>query len=149
MSKPTLLLVNGPNLGALGTRAGGWYGTFTLADVQAAVRSITDPVGWSLLATQSDHEGDLVGFLQAQKLAADAAIVNPGALMTYGWSLLDALIDFQKPWIEVHISNVFARDEHRRRSILAPVATGFIAGLGLSGYTLAATYLVERHGRAS
>lgn len=141
-----ILLLNGPNLGTLGTREPDLYGTKTLADVEAEVRAEVERAGWELVAVQRDGEGELVGALQDHRSAA-GAIVNPGALMIAGWSLRDALADFPAPWVEVHISNVWAREPFRHNSILSPLAAGVVAGFGTAGYRLAAIALVEIVGK--
>ncbi|RKR91919.1 3-dehydroquinate dehydratase [Micromonospora pisi] len=138
-----LLLLNGPNLGILGRRETEIYGTDTLADIEAAVAEEVSHRGWKVVAVQQDGEGELVRAVQG---AYDTvgAIVNPGALMIAGWSLRDALANYPAPWIEVHLSNVWAREKFRHESVLAPLACGVIAGLGSLGYRLAARALLDR-----
>lgn len=137
-----LLLLNGPNLGILGKREVEIYGTDTLADIEQAVADEVAPVGWSVRAVQRECEGAL---LEAVHAAHDTvgAIVNPGALMIAGWSLRDALAAYPKPFVEVHLSNVWARESFRHESVLAPLASGVIVGLGALGYRLAAQALME------
>lgn len=137
-----ILLLNGPNLGTLGTRDPDVYGSKTLAEVEAEVRAEVERGGWQLVAVQRDGEGELIRALQDHR-SAGGAIVNPGALMIAGWSLRDALADFPAPWIEVHISNVWAREPFRHNSVLSPLAAGVVAGLGTAGYRLAAVALME------
>ncbi|MFC3455427.1 type II 3-dehydroquinate dehydratase [Amycolatopsis speibonae] len=132
-----ILLINGPNLGMLGRREPEIYGTDTLADIEAAVCDEVAGFGWKVLAYQHDCEGELVRFIQENYDSA-GAIINPGALMIHGWSLRDALANYPKPWIEVHLSNIWARESFRHESVLAPLAAGMIAGLGSLGYRLAA-----------
>ena len=140
---PTLLLLNGPNLGILGRREPEIYGTDTLADIEAAVRAEVAAAGWTVHAVQDDCEGALVRTVNANHDTI-GAIVNPGALMMAGWSLRDALANYPHPWIEVHLSNVWARESFRHESVLAPLAAGLIAGLGAIGYRLAARALLAR-----
>lgn len=137
-----LLLVNGPNLGRLGVRQPELYGRLTLADIVDEVREVAGPAGWSVTAVQSDAEGDLVRALYEHR-GSSAAIVNPGALMMAGWSLRDALESYSPPWIEVHISNVWARESFRHHSILSALASGVVVGLGPAVYRLAACALIE------
>ncbi|HYO62002.1 MAG TPA: type II 3-dehydroquinate dehydratase [Actinomycetota bacterium] len=137
-----ILLLNGPNLGGLGRRKTDVYGVKTLADVEAEVRAEISPGGWELVSEQREGEGELIHVLQEHRDVA-GAIVNPGALMIAGWSLRDALEDFPPPWVEVHISNVWAREEFRHSSVLSPIASGVVAGFGTLGYRLAARALVE------
>jgi 5-deoxy-5-amino-3-dehydroquinate dehydratase len=140
---PDILLLNGPNLGALGTREPAVYGTTTLAEVEQRVAERLSGAGFGLRAEQHDCEGALIVALR-EHADTVAAIVNPGALMIAGWSLRDALADYPSPWVEVHISNVWARESFRHNSILSPVAVGVIAGFGVHGYELAVDALVHR-----
>jgi 5-deoxy-5-amino-3-dehydroquinate dehydratase len=137
-----LLLVNGPNLGILGRREPAVYGTATLADITDAVAAEIAPRGWKVVPVQDESEGELIRAIQ-DNYATVGAIVNPGALMIAGWSLRDALANYPRPWIEVHLSNVWARERFRHDSVLAPLASGVIVGLGARGYRLAARALLE------
>jgi 5-deoxy-5-amino-3-dehydroquinate dehydratase len=135
-----LLLVNGPNLGILGRREPQLYGTDTLADIEDAVsEEVSDR--WKVRSFQHDGEGELVRTIQ-DNYDTVGAIINPGALMIAGWSLRDALANYPRPWIEVHLSNIWAREKFRHESALAPLASGVIAGLGSLGYRLAAKALL-------
>jgi 5-deoxy-5-amino-3-dehydroquinate dehydratase len=135
------LLLNGPNLGILGRREVHIYGTDTLADIHCAVQEELAERGWNVRAVQSDFEGELIHAVQ-DAYDTVGAIVNPGALMIAGWSLRDALANYPRPWIEVHLSNVWAREQFRHESVLAPLASGVIVGLGALGYRLAARALL-------
>lgn len=137
-----LLLVNGPNLGILGRREPEIYGTDTLADIEKAVAAEVADRGWDVISVQDDCEGALVRAINDNPETL-GAIVNPGALMMAGWSLRDALASYPRPWIEVHISNIWAREQFRHQSVLAPVASGVIVGLGTHGYRLAARALIH------
>ncbi|MGA8113098.1 MAG: type II 3-dehydroquinate dehydratase [Actinocatenispora sp.] len=139
---PDILLLNGPNLGSLGTREPAVYGTTTLPEIERRVADRLAVASYGLRAEQHDCEGALIGALRENADAA-GAIVNPGALMIAGWSLRDALADFPAPWAEVHISNVWARESFRHNSVLSPLAVGVIAGFGVYGYELAADALVQ------
>ncbi|MEU4565148.1 type II 3-dehydroquinate dehydratase [Micromonospora sp. NPDC023956] len=136
-----VLLLNGPNLGILGRREPEIYGTDTLADIERAVAEEVAPRGWQVTAEQHDCEGALIRAIQ-DNYDTVGAIVNPGALMIAGWSLRDALANYPRPWMEVHLSNVWARESFRHDSVLAPLASGVIVGLGALGYRLAARALV-------
>ncbi len=136
-----VLLVNGPNLGRLGTREVAVYGTTTLGEIEASVGAVLAAAGFSLVAVQSNHEGVLIDALE-EHAGARGAIVNPGALMMGGWSLRDALSAFPAPWIEVHITNVWAREEFRHSSLTGGLASGVVMGLGARGYAHAAHALV-------
>lgn len=138
-----LLLLNGPNLGILGRREPEVYGTETLDDIAAAVADEVSERGWKVKSFQSDSEGEIIRAIQ-DSYDTVGAIVNPGALMIAGWSLRDALANYPNPWIEVHISNIWARESFRHESVIAPLATGLIAGLGPDGYRLAARALLHK-----
>ncbi len=132
-----ILLINGPNLNRLGQRNPDLYGSTTLADVESAVSGRASELGGEVEAFQSNHEGAIVDFIQERGGDADGVIINAGALTQVGYSILDALLDTGLPVIEVHISNIHAREEFRRRSVIAPYALGQIAGLGWRGYVYA------------
>lgn len=136
-----LLLLNGPNLGILGRREPEVYGTDTLADIERAVEDEVAERGWKVVSVQRDCEGELIREIH-DRYDTVGAIVNPGALMIAGWSLRDALANYPRPWIEVHLSNVWARESFRHESVLAPLASGVIVGLGAIGYRLAARALL-------
>lgn len=141
MALPELLLLNGPNLAQLGRRRPEIYGQKTLAEIEEIVRKAVP--AHTVRAVQDECEGVLVRAVHA---AADCvgAIVNPGALMMAGWSLRDALEAFPAPWIEVHLSNVWAREAFRHQSVLSPIASGVVAGLGSDGYRVAALALLAK-----
>lgn len=137
-----LLLLNGPNLGILGHREPEVYGKATLADIEAAVAEEVKDNGWDVVSVQRESEGELIQAIQSNYDAV-GAIVNPGALMIAGWSLRDALANYPRPWIEVHLSNVWAREQFRHESVIAPLADGIVVGLGAYGYELAARALLN------
>ncbi|MDT8909747.1 type II 3-dehydroquinate dehydratase [Amycolatopsis sp. PS_44_ISF1] len=139
----TVLLLNGPNLGVLGRREPEIYGTDTLADIEEAVAEEVSARGWEVRSIQRDGEGELVGAIHQHRDTTVGAIVNPGALMIAGWSLRDALASYAPPWIEVHLSNVWAREQFRHESVIAPLASGLVVGLGAFGYRLAAQALLH------
>ena len=138
-----LLLLNGPNLRLLGQREPEIYGTETLLDVETAVRAEVADRGWKVTAIQSDSEAELIRIIE-EHYETVGLILNPGALMMAGWSLMDALRSYPQPWIEVHISNVWAREAFRHESVLSAVADGVIVGLGTAGYALAARALLGK-----
>jgi 3-dehydroquinate dehydratase II len=146
-----VLLVNGPNLNLLGTREPDLYGKTTLADVETALRAVASEAEPSveIEAFQSNHEGALVDKIQEARGTASAIIINPGALTHYSIALRDALAACGLPTVEVHLTNIHAREEFRHHSVIAPVAIGQIAGLGADGYVLALRFLlVKMDGRA-
>jgi 5-deoxy-5-amino-3-dehydroquinate dehydratase len=136
-----LLLMNGPNLGRLGQREPEIYGHTSLAEIEKAVRGRAEAAGYGLRAAQNDSEGELIRILDRNRDVA-GLILNPGALMIAGWSLRDALADLSAPWVEVHLSNVWARESFRHTSVLAPLALGVISGFGAHGYLLSVDALV-------
>lgn len=137
-----VLLLNGPNLGTLGTRQPEIYGTTTLAEIEETVAEEISARGWKLVSEQRNGEGELIDLLQEHGDAL-GAIVNPGALMIAGWGLRDALADYAPPWIEVHLSNVWARERFRHMSVTAPLSAGVVMGMGALGYRLAAGALTR------
>lgn len=136
-SRPVVLLLSGPNLNLLGDREPAIYGTASLADHVALARGAAGPYGLRIEDLQSNHEGDLVDAVHAARGRCVAIIVNPGAFTHYAWALHDALAAFDGPVVELHLSNPQAREEWRHTSVVAPVATGTIAGFGGDGYRLA------------
>lgn len=142
-----LLLLNGPNLGTLGKRQPDIYGSMTLKDIEAVVANEITRAGWTLVSIQKDAEGDLIAALREHEDAV-AAIINPGALMIAGWSFRDALADFEPPWIEIHISNIWAREQFRHHSILSDLADGIVCGFGPMGYLIAAHATICKYGES-
>jgi 3-dehydroquinate dehydratase-2 len=135
--RPVVLLLSGPNLDLLGTREPEVYGHQTLDDHVAAARAAADAAGLALEHRQSNHEGDLVEAVHAARGTCAAIVINPAAFTHYAWALHDALAAFPGPVVEVHLSNPQGREPWRHTSVVAPVATGTIAGLGGHGYVLA------------
>ena len=137
-----ILLINGPNLNLLGKRQPEIYGSLTLQDIVGRVTARAKELGAEIVPFQSNHEGAIVDFVQQNAPAADGAIINAGALTHYGLSLRDAFESVQKPFVEVHISNIHAREEFRHHSVLADIAVAQVAGLGWRGYIEALDALV-------
>jgi len=138
-----ILLINGPNLNTLGTREPEIYGSLTLDDIVQRVSERAKELGAEVRAFQSNSEGVIIDYLQQESHAADAIIINGGALTHYGLSLRDALAGCGTPAIEVHISNIYAREPFRRRSVTGAACRGVITGLGWYGYILALEALVS------
>jgi 3-dehydroquinate dehydratase-2 len=137
-----ILLINGPNLNMLGTRQPEIYGSLTLQDIVDRVTVRAKELGAEIVPFQSNHEGAIVDFIQQNAPGADGVIINAGALTHYGLSLRDAFESVQKPFVEVHISNVHAREEFRHHSVLAAIAVAQVMGLGWRGYIEALEALV-------
>jgi 3-dehydroquinate dehydratase-2 len=142
----TILLLSGPNLNLLGEREPEIYGTATLDDLVATARGATEAAGHTLEHLQSNHEGELVEAIHGARKRVAAIIINPGALTHYGWSLHDALAAFDGLVVELHLSNPNSREAWRSTSVVAPVATGTIAGFGGDGYVLAVEAVVRKLG---
>ena len=136
-----ILIINGPNLNNLGRRDPGHYGSTTLSEIEKAVAAQAGSLNIEVAFFQSSHEGEIVDFIQKSTDGADGVIINAGALTHYGLSMRDALSDARLPIIEVHISNIHARDEYRRHSVVADMAVGQIAGFGWRGYLYALDFL--------
>jgi 3-dehydroquinate dehydratase-2 len=139
----TILLLHGPNLNLLGQREPEIYGTATLDDYVSSVRQVVSAAGHTLEDFQTNQEGQLVDAIHGARGRVDAIIINAGAFTHYAWSLHDALATFSGPVVEVHISNPNAREPWRHTSVIAPVANGTIAGLGLLGYELAVSAIAR------
>lgn len=142
-------VLNGPNLNLLGTREPAVYGTDTLVDAERLCRAYLEPLGHELVFLQSNHEGDLVDWVHEAGRAVSAgealgAVINPGAFTHTSVALRDAVVGVELPAIEVHVSNVHAREAFRHHSYLSPVAAGVVIGVGILGYELGLRALVSR-----
>jgi 3-dehydroquinate dehydratase-2 len=139
-----ILVIHGPNLNMLGKREKSIYGEKTLSEIDALLKKEARALSVDVVTFQSNHEGALVDFIQEQADSARGIVINPGALTHCGFSLLDALVDSKLPVIEVHLSNIYHREEWRAKSIIAPIAQGQISGLGWRGYVAALQILVSK-----
>jgi 3-dehydroquinate dehydratase-2 len=140
----SVYVLNGPNLGRLGTRQPDIYGLVSYSDL--ADRCVTDgaPLGLKVTVLQTDAEHEMLGWLHAAADEAAPVVLNPGAWSHYSYALRDACALLRAPLVEVHISNVHAREEFRHHSVVSAVATGVICGLGIDGYRLALEYIARR-----
>jgi 3-dehydroquinate dehydratase-2 len=136
-----VLVLNGPNLGRLGTRQPEIYGRTTLPELEEMLRARGKELGCDVECLQSDEASELIAAIE--KTDADAVILNPAALTHYSNDLREAVASFKGPVYEVHISNIYAREAYRRHSLISPVARGSIIGLGIRGYLLALEAAVE------
>jgi len=139
-----LLVLHGPNLNLLGFREPEIYGHTTLAQVDARLAELAKERGAQLESFQSNHEGALIDRIHAARGHTDGIIINPGGLTHTSVSLRDALSAVPVPVVEVHLSNIHAREEFRHESLIAPIALGQICGLGAAGYELALRALLDR-----
>ena len=133
----SILILNGPNLNLLGTRQPEVYGKTTLADVEALCREKAKMLGFDMAFEQSNHEGALIDLIHAAKGKHAGVVLNAGAYTHTSIALMDAIASVELPVVEVHLSNIHAREEFRHRSYIAPVALGQICGFGAQGYLMA------------
>ena len=137
-----IAVVNGPNLNMLGTREPQVYGHQTLDDIERALRASVSELGVALRFAQHNGEGDLIDAIQALRGHVDGVVINAGAYSHTSLAIRDALVAIAVPFVEVHITNVYAREPERRHSMLAPAALGVVCGFGAFGYELAVRGLV-------
>jgi 3-dehydroquinate dehydratase II len=140
---PRVFVLNGVNLGALGERRPEVYGNQTLGDIEVLLRGEFPDV--DLEFRQTDHEGEFVGWVR-EAGTSDGLVVNPGAWTHYSYAIHDALEAVSVPKVEVHLSNVHAREGWRRVSVVSPAVDAAVAGMGASGYLVAVRYVLERRG---
>jgi 3-dehydroquinate dehydratase-2 len=137
-------LLNGPNLGRLGVREPAVYGTTTLAEHEARCAEVAASLGLGLVARQTDAEAEMLGWLHEAADAGDAVVLNPAGWTHTSVALRDACAQLRAPLVEVHLSNVHAREEFRRHSYVSPVATAVVAGMGVEGYLAALRFIAAR-----
>jgi 3-dehydroquinate dehydratase-2 len=136
-----ILIINGPNLNLLGERETAIYGSMDYTALSDTVKKRAKELRIEVEIYQSNHEGDIVTKIQNAKGAFDGIIINAGALTHYSYAVYDALKYVKLPVVEVHLSNIFAREEFRKNSVLSPICVGVISGLGTEGYIYALDYL--------
>jgi 3-dehydroquinate dehydratase II len=139
-----IAIINGPNLNLLGVREPSIYGTETLADIERRLHDVARELGASLEFVQRNGEGELVEYIHSLRGRVEGAVVNAGAYSHSSLAIRDALTGVGLPFVEVHITNVYAREPERRHSMLAPAAVGVVCGLGTLGYDLALRGLLAR-----
>ena len=139
-----IAVLNGPNLNLLGTREPALYGRETLADIERSLTSVASELGAQVEFAQHNGEGDMIDALHAWRGKVDGVIINAGAYTHTSIALRDALSAISVPFVEVHLTNIYAREPERRHSMLAPAAVGMVSGLGAYGYELALRGLTRR-----
>lgn len=144
MTVTSVLVLNGPNLGRLGTRQTDIYGVVSYAELAEMCVRVGEELGLSVQVRQTDNEAEMLAWLHAAADERAAVVLNPGAWSHYSYALRDACALLTAPLIEVHISNIHAREEFRHHSVVSAVATGVICGLGVDGYRLALHHLAQR-----
>lgn len=132
-----ILVIHGPNLNLLGEREPGIYGKVSFENLNKMIACTADELGIECEIFQSNHEGEIIDKLHESRTEFDGVVINAGAYTHYSYAIRDAIAAIKIPCIEVHISNIFARDEFRSNSVIAPVCRGSISGMGLNSYTLA------------
>ena len=141
-----MLVLNGPNLGRLGTREPDVYGTVTHGDLVALCQRVGTELGLEVDVRQTDHEGVMMGWLHEAADTATPVVLNAGAWTHYSIAVRDAAAQLSAPLVEVHISNVYAREPFRHHSYISAIASGVIVGLGVDGYPLALRWIAGRAG---
>lgn len=139
-----IAVLNGPNLNLLGTREPEIYGRTTLSEIEQMVRGEAARLGADIEWIQSNHEGELIEAVQQLRGRVDGALINAAALTHSSLSLRDAVLAVRVPFVELHLSNIFAREPERRQSVLADLAVGMVTGFGAQSYVLALHALVDR-----
>ena len=137
-----IIVINGPNLNILGKRNKAVYGDKSLSEITTILQKEAESLGVEILTFQSNSEGKIIDYIQKQSAHCDGIIINPGALTHYSLSLREALVDSELAVVEVHLSNIYAREEWRAHSVIAPIAKGQITGFGWRGYVAALRMLV-------
>lgn len=138
----TILVIHGPNLNLLGTREPDVYGTRSLDEINDQIRILAQELSVEVRIVQSNHEGALVDAIQEARASAHGIVLNPGALTHYSLAIRDAIAAADLPTVEVHLSNVYAREPFRHQSVIAPVCAGQISGFGVESYLLGLTAVV-------
>ncbi|HOP06772.1 MAG TPA: type II 3-dehydroquinate dehydratase [candidate division Zixibacteria bacterium] len=138
-----ILVVNGPNLNLLGKREPEIYGRSTLDELNGKLNDMAKELKIELKFFQSNHEGEIIDFLHKEAPDAHGLIINPGALTHYSYALRDAISAVSIEAVEVHMSNIYAREEFRHKSVLAPICQGHLTGFGFYGYAMALSYFAD------
>jgi 3-dehydroquinate dehydratase-2 len=137
ITRKTVAVIHGPNLNVLGAREPSVYGFVTLDDINASIRTLAAELGFEITLSQHSGEGEIIDAVHRAAAAGHAIVMNPGAYAHYSYAIRDALAASDVPKIEVHLTNVFAREDFRRTSVIAPAVHGVVAGFGAESYLLA------------
>ncbi len=132
----TVIVIHGPNLNLLGTREKDIYGGVTLKEIDSALEKLANELGVKIETFQSNHEGEIIDKIQEARDSADGIVINPGAFTHYSIAVRDAIAAVNVPTVEVHLSNIYAREDFRHTSVIAPVCVGQISGFGWKSYLL-------------
>lgn len=143
LSKKKIAVINGPNINILGNREPGYYGTTTLPEIEAALVKIGCNLGYEVVCFQSNYQGKIVDYIQDNYNKIDGVILNPAGFSKIGYPILDALTAYNLPFIEIHLSNIFAREKWHQESIFSNYSVGFISGLKSKGYELAIEGIID------
>jgi len=143
---PRILIINGPNLNLLGKREPEIYGTKTLEELNSRLSDMAKELSIEVSFFQSNSESDIIDYLHKEGFDADGLIINPGALTHYSYALRDAIAAVAIDAVEVHMSNIYCREEFRHKSVIAPVCVGHLVGFGFYGYAMALSYFADRTG---
>jgi len=143
-----ILVINGPNLNLLGVREPNVYGSLTLEDVNSRLEKLSFDAGVTLESFQSNAEHEIVSKIQSEMDVTDVIIINPGALTHTSIAIRDALLGVGIPFYEIHISNIFSREEFRHKSYFSDIAQGVICGFGTQGYELAINHIINNKGES-
>ncbi len=138
-----IFVIHGPNLNLLGTREISIYGTFTLQEVNKALTELAEKEKVEITIFQSNYEGEIIDIIQKAEQEANAIVINPGAYTHYSIAIRDAIAGVGLPTVEVHLSNIYAREGFRHNSVIAPVAIGQISGFGIDSYLLGLRAVIE------
>jgi len=138
-----ILIINGPNLNLLGKREENLYGNNSFEDIWPELERIANNNNAKIEYFQSNHEGDIIDSIHQAIDKINHIIINPGAFTHYSYSIYDAILAVRIPVVEVHITNIYARDKWRSKSLISPIASGVISGFGLKGYNIALKHILE------